>query len=379
MRNYLFRALALLISGLICAAALSAEIPEREKIRAYILIEPETGTIIDEYNGDVKFGVGYLVKLMSILIIAEDINSGKYTLNDELIASESVRGTKGAVIWLEPGDISTVEELLKAVIIGNANDALTVLIERSAENIDTFIMNMNAKAFDLGIRNTYFTDPYGYSTDNTLATAHDIALICSELFKFDFLKPIFSTWREFIRSGKTELVNENSLSRTFSEHIGFKACHSDKSLFCIAEGAEKSDGRRFVSVVLGADNEDIAAQTAKKLIKGGFKDYTITSTMFPEEMLMPVKVKGGRENAVEICVKESTSIVVPRDCHEVYSKVIFPNYLTAPVRSEQPVGIVAFYNEKRLVFETEIITKTEVKCLDFPYIIKHLLSKLIEK
>ena len=379
MRKILFRSTILIIVIISCFFITGAEVPEKSKVKAYILMEPETGTIIEEFNSHEKVNVGYLVKLMSILLIAEDIDNGKYSLNDMFTVSENVNGTKGAVIWLEQGDKISVEELLKAVIIGNANDALMVLIENSSENTDRFIMDMNAKAFDLGIRNTFFSTPYGYSTENAFASAHDIALICSELIKYDFLMPLFSSWREFIRDGKVELVNENSLARSYSDHVGFKACHSDESLYCVAEGARKDDGRSFISIVLGAEDSDTAFNVSKKMIKKAFSEYRIISTMFPEEMLMPVKVRGGRTNAVEITIRQEANVVVPKSLSELRSKVVLPNYLTAPLRSEQPIGTIAFYNDKKLVFETEIITKTEVKVLDFIYVFERLLSKLIEK
>ena len=170
MRKILFRSTILIIVIISCFFITGAEVPEKSKVKAYILMEPETGTIIEEFNSHEKVNVGYLVKLMSILLIAEDIDNGKYSLNDMFTVSENVNGTKGAVIWLEQGDKISVEELLKAVIIGNANDALMVLIENSSENTDRFIMDMNAKAFDLGIRNTFFSTPYGYSTENAFLT-----------------------------------------------------------------------------------------------------------------------------------------------------------------------------------------------------------------
>ena len=159
---------------------------------AYILIEAETKSVIEEHYSDLKLNSGYLTKLMSILLISESIAEGEMTLSDELTASESVRNTKGSVIWLECGDKITVEELLKSVIIGNANDALTVLAEKVSGNVGSFVMDMNAKAFDLGMRSTQYISPYGYYNENEYTSAHDVALVCAELTKYDFLTPYFS-------------------------------------------------------------------------------------------------------------------------------------------------------------------------------------------
>ena len=84
---------------------------------------------------------------MSILLFAEDIETGKYSLSTEITAPQSVYGTKGSVVWLEPGDKMTVEELLKSAIIGNANDAVTTLAEASEQSLDDFVKRMNTRAF----------------------------------------------------------------------------------------------------------------------------------------------------------------------------------------------------------------------------------------
>ncbi|MDE6679381.1 MAG: hypothetical protein K2K02_10120, partial [Ruminococcus sp.] len=127
-----------------------------------------------------------------------------------------------------------------------------------------------------------------------------MAIICAKLSDYDVLEPYFRTWRDFVREKKAELVNENTLSRTYEPHIGFKASHSEKSGYCIAEGGRNSEGNVYISVVLGAVNEDVSMKKAKELINRGFNGFHITATMFPNEMLMPVKVKNGVESAVEI-------------------------------------------------------------------------------
>ena len=109
---------------------------ESENIKSYILIESVTGTVIDGENQSMRLNAGYMGKLMTLLLVAEDIETGKYRLTTELTASSSVTGTKGAVVWLESGDKMTVEELVKSVIIGNANDAVTVLAEQSERTVE---------------------------------------------------------------------------------------------------------------------------------------------------------------------------------------------------------------------------------------------------
>ena len=381
MNNILKKITAVLLSLLISMLFISADTNEdvQEKYSAHILIEARTGAVLDEYNSNLQLNVGYMTKLMALFLIAEDIENGKYTTSTVITASQAVAGTDGAVVWIEPNENITVDELLKAVIVGNANDAMTVLAEYSEQSVDNFVMRMNSEAFDLGLYSTAFYSPYGYYDEREHTTAHDLAIVCAKLSAYDALEPYFQIWRDFVRNGKAELVNENTLSRTYEPHIGFKASHSEKSGYCIAEGGRNTEGTTYISVVLGAENDDISLKKAKELINRGFSGFHMTATMFPDEMLMPVKVKNGVEVAVEIQIRNQSNLVVPKNVTELNTIVMIPDFLTAPVKKGQAIGVAGFYSGDTLVCETDIITKDNVDKLSFAYSFRKILSNIIKK
>ena len=237
---------------------------------------------------------------------------------------------------------------------------------------------MNCRAFDLGLRDTAFYSPYGYYDEREYTTAHDLAVICSELFRYDFMQPYFKTWRDFIREGQTELENENTLSRTYDRHAGFKAAHSDESGYCIAECGKDEEGTAYIAVVLGAPDEDSMYAAAKGLVKSGFSGYKVTTPGFLDELLRPVKVKNGVDSAVEVCLKSQSTVVVPKGVSELSNVIVIPDYLSAPLRKGQKIGTAAFYNGDTLVYETDIVVKNDVKKLTYGYILRKMLLNLIE-
>lgn len=344
----------------------------------YILMESETCTVLEENRSDEQVNAGYLTKLMTLLLIAEDIETGKYSLDTELTASQSVYGTKGSVVWLEPGDKMTVEELLKAVIIGNANDAVTVLAERSEQSVENFVLRMNSEAFDYGLRDSAFYSPYGYYDEREYTTAHDIAVICTKLAQYSFIEPYFRTWRDFIKEGQTELVNENTLARTYDRHIGFKAAHSEQSGYCVAEGGRSEEGTSYIAVVLGAPDEDTSLSFAKSLVKKGFSDYKVTVPGFLDELMRPIQVKNGVDSAVELRLKTQRTVVVPKGAGELSNVIVIPEYVNAPLEKGQKIGTAAFYNGDTLVFETDIVVADNVERLSVWYVFKEMLLNLIE-
>lgn len=381
MKNVLKKITAVFTALLASMLFISADNVEdvQEKYSAHILIEARTGAVLDEYNSDLQLNAGWLGKLMAVLLIAEDIESGKYTPDTVMTASQAVTGTDGAVVWIEPNESITADELLKAVIIGNANDAMTVLAEYSEQSVENFVMRMNGRAFELGLRDTAFYSPYGYYDEREHTTAHDLAIICAKLSEYDALEQYFCTWRDFVRDGKAELVNENTLSRTYERHIGFKASHSEKSGYCIAEGGRNSEGTVYISVVLGAENENISFNKAKDLINRGFSGFHVTATMFPDEMLMPIKVKNGVDSAVEIRLKNQSNLVVPKSVSELNTVVVLPDYLNAPLIKGQKIGTAGFYSGDTLMCETDIVVKNDVESLTFRYSFWQILLNLIKK
>lgn len=377
LKRTILRGVLLCVLMIIPLTFIAAKSSEEEVLpMAYMLLEAETKTVLEEHNSDSELNAGYLGKLMALLVIADDIEKAEYSLDTELTASQFVTGTRGAVVWLQAGDKMTVDELLKGVIIGNANDAMTVLAENSEGSVEAFTMRMNAAAFDLGLRNSAFYSPYGYYDEREHTTAHDIAVICAELSEYDFLTPYFSTWRDFVKDGTVELVNENTLSRTFDSHIGFKASHSEESGYCIAEGVCSDSGTAFIAVVLGADDEDSSFSMVKKLCRKGLSDYKVTVTMFPDEMLMPVKVKKGKDFAVPIAIEQQGTLVIPKNSGELKTVTVLPDYMTAPVAKGQKIGTAAFYNGKNLVYEADIVAAESVDELDYGYVLSKMLYEV---
>ena len=369
--------------AVLAVMSMDADTSEQEKVEienknSYVLIEAQTRAVLDGKGESVRKNGGYMTKLMTILLVAEDIESKKYSLTDECTASQSVTGTQGAVVWLEAGDKMTVGELLKSVIIGNANDASVVLAEKSAGTVEKFVENMNSRAYELGLDGTHFCSPDGFRQDGEFTTAYDVAVVCAEISKYDFLRDYFRTRRDFVESGQTELVNENPLAGSFESHIGFKACHSEGSGYCCAEGGVSENGTVYISVVLGEEDSDKSVGTAKRLVKSGFSDYRVTQAVYPDEILKPLEVRYGVSHAVELKLKGSTALVVPKSVKELTTVTVLPEYVSAPVKKGRQLGVTAFYSGDVLVCETPVVAVEEVKRLSYGYVLKYLLLNMFK-
>lgn len=342
---------------------------------AYVLMECSTGRVLDENSSRERLPLGTMAKLMTALLAGEMLESGQWQTDTPLAASDCVSGKKGAVIWLLPGDVMTVGDLLKGLIIGNANDAAAVLAERISGSSEDFVMDMNARAFDLGMHDTRFTNPEGYDDENAYSTAHDLGLLCCALSKLPCLSEYFTTWRDFLRDGATELVNENTFARTYDGMTGWKASHSELSGWCIAAGAEKG-GMKCAAVVLGCPDEDSRFVLARQLLKDGFSKYMLTLPGFSSEFIRPVAVRGGVCGNVDIEAKDLSGLVVPKSDPALKAVLVLPHYVSAPVEKGRKIGSIAFYNGDTLLLETELVAKEDVEAETLRTSVEKILVKL---
>ncbi|MBQ3161723.1 MAG: D-alanyl-D-alanine carboxypeptidase [Oscillospiraceae bacterium] len=370
----IFAAIAYIIN-FICINAIAEE---KEYADSYVLIEANSKVVISSKNENEKVPVGTMAKLMTVLIIAENIENGTIALNDTLKTSAYANSMQGAQIWLMQGEEITVSELLKAVIIGNANDAAVVLAEAVSETEENFTTLMNDYAEKIGMKNTAFTNCNGYYNDmEQISTAYDMAILCAELAEYDFLQEYFVCWRDFVRGGETELVNANKLVKSYNGILGFKAGYTDNSGYCISVGAERND-TAYISVVLGYEDEDNSLSKAKSLLNMAFSEYTVFTPALPENIPVEISVKGGLAKTVALEYEKIRKVVLPNSAvNSVTSKIVITDYVYAPVPKGHKVGEIQYFRNNKLMFCVDIVTKENINEINITKSLDIILKKLL--
>ena len=361
------------------ASAIFAEDkPVRDYTESYVLMEPDTKTVIREKNGDVPVQMGSFNKLMTVLLAAEAMDRGELTLETVLTASENANSKQGAQIWLMPGEKSTLSELLKGVIIGNANDAACVIAERIGGTEEKFTELMNARAAELGMKNTLFTECTGYYDDELQhTTAYDAALLLCELSKHEELTEIFVTRLEDIKDGKVQLVTSNPMGHRYKGSVGFKCGTGPSSGYFAAEGACR-DGFSLVCAVMDCKDEDRALGLAKELLDIGFGGYTVISLDIPEEMPDTVRVKNGCGIEVAISAEQTGNALISKGSEgAVEVRVILPSFVYAPVRRGDKIGELRFYCKDRLLKTVQLSAAEDIHKKDVLNILSDMLKYIV--
>ena len=377
MRRMICLTFCLMLLLLPCAALpVSADAEHSpQHIYASALMEAESGMRIGGTDSDLPLPVGSQTKLMTVLLTARALSAGELTADTFVTAPKAAQEQQGAVIWLTAGEQMTVSDLLKGVITGNANDAAVTLACRLSGTESAFVLNMNQTAAEIGMNRTHFADCTGLSPDN-ISSAHDLAILCRALLQYDFLIPLFQIWRDYLRGGKTELVSENTLTRTYDGILGMKAGHGEPCGYTLAAAAERG-GIRMIAVVLGCDDKEERFSYAKRLLAGGFSDYIVSLPAFSGEFLRPVPVKLGLTGAVTAEPGALRAVAAPKG-REISCVVVLPEYLTAPVEQGETVGTAAFYCGDTYLYEIQLTAAESVGKRSFADAAAMLLANMFK-
>lgn len=182
------------------------------------LMEVDTGTVLHEKNAHKPLPPASMTKLMTLLLIMEEIDQGKLTLSESVRVSEYAASMGGSQIFLEPNEEMSVEDLLKSIAIASANDSSVALAERIAVSEENFVKRMNKRAKELGLKNTTFKNVTGLHAEGHVSSAYDLAKIAQELLKHDEITSYTKIYEDYLRKGTDEefwLVNTNKLVKFY--------------------------------------------------------------------------------------------------------------------------------------------------------------------
>lgn len=191
-----------------------------------IMIEASTGKIIYDKNSSEELPMASMTKMMTLLLIMENIENGNLKWDEKVTASEYAASMGGSQIFLEVGEQMTVEDLVKGICIGSGNDAAVAMAERIGGTEENFVKMMNDRIKELGLKHTHFMNACGLDADNHYSSAYDMVMIAKELIKYEKILEFTGTYEDYLRKNTDNsfwLVNTNKIVfkfyYTFSSHL----------------------------------------------------------------------------------------------------------------------------------------------------------------
>ena len=313
---------------------------------SYVLMEASTGKIICEKNADERRSPASITKIMTLLLIFDYLNTGRVTLQSEVTTSAYAKSMGGSQVFLEEGEVQTLETMIKCIAVASGNDASVAVAEYLAGSEAEFVKMMNLKAEELGMENTHFEDCCGLTdSDGHYSSAKDVAIMSRELITkhpeiFNYTK----IWMEDIThetprgTSSFTLSSTNKLLKMYEWTTGLKTGSTSKAKYCLSATAKKDD-IELIAVVMGSSNNKIRFQDAMSLLTYG---YSISSLYEDknEEVLPELVIRGGIEENVPLQYQGAFRYLDTEGqaLSQIEKKILLPEELEAPVEEGKAVG-----------------------------------------
>lgn len=341
----------------------STNISLAENAKSAIMLEASTGKIIFEKNASEKLPMASMTKMMTLLIIMENIENGNIKWSDSVITSEHAASMGGSQIFLEVGEEMTVEELVKGICIASGNDAAVAMAEKIGGTEEEFVKLMNKKAKELQLKNTNFTNACGLDSDKHYSSAHDMAIIGKELVKYDKILEYTGTYEDYLRKNTDKsfwLVNTNKLVRYYKGVDGLKTGYTEKAGFCITTTAKK-DNMRLITVVMGEPSTKIRNAETTSMLDYGFNTYKIDTVASSKKIIASKKVTNGIDKIANIVPKTDINILNTKlgtKRNVTYNLEL--STISAPIKKGDSIGKINVMENNKIIMTIDATTTKDI-------------------
>lgn len=334
---------------------------------AGIIMEASTNKVLFEKDAEKEMAPASMTKIMTLLLIMEEIDKGNLKYDDEVLISKNAANMGGSQIYLEENSKSTVKELVTSIGIGSANDASVAMAEKIGGTVENFVNMMNKRAKELGCAHTNFMNPHGLDTDGHYSSAKDMALIASELLKHENILEITGTYETTIthQNGKSIwLVNTNSLIRFYSGLDGLKTGFTDKAGYCLT-GTMKRNDMRLITVVMNAKEKEYRNTDTINMMEYAFSNFYKETLVKSDKSLGTIFIDNAKKRQVNYYLEKDANVILDKNTKDIkYKYDMHLNEVSAPLKKGDVVGTLTLQYNNNLV-NYNLIVKEDIKKTNF--------------
>lgn len=341
------------------------------------LMEKETGTLLYEKDAHTHRSIASVTKVMTLLLIMEEIQSGNLSWDDQVVASSHAASMGGSQIWLEEGESMSVSEMVKCITVVSANDCSVAMAEHISGSEEAFAAAMNQRAEELGLKDTHFTNCTGlFDAPEHYSTAYDVAILARELISHEEIKEYTTIWMDTARNGEFGLSNTNKLIHFYDGATGLKTGFTNGAKYCLAATAMR-DGTEYIAVVLGGETSNDRFDSAKTLLNHGFANYVLAD-LSTGICLPPIPIELGKEEFVQPTYPQSGKMLLEKTQKQTLRYV--PELLStveAPVSKDTVLGTVTVYSGEQELTKLTVTAGQDIPRLTVSEIFLQLMHTLL--
>ena len=335
-----------------------------ENAKSAIIMEASTGDILFEKNSYEKLPPASMTKIMTMLLIMENIENGNLSWDDEVTASENASSMGGSQIFLEAGEVMSVKDMVKGIAIASGNDAAVAMAEKIAGTEEEFVKLMNNRAKELGLENTNFKNVTGLEAENHYSSAHDMAVMARELIKHEKILEFTGTYEDYLRENtdkKFWLVNTNKLVRFYQGVDGLKTGYTGEAGYCL-KSTMKRGNMRIITVVMNEPDSATRNSETVKMLDYAFGMYKVDTIVAKGKVVEKREIPSGDKVNIEISAKSDINVLrrkMDKDRDISYKTEVYD--IKLPVNKGDVVGKIYLYEGSKKIGSGDLTVKDNVK------------------
>lgn len=350
--------------------------------KSAILIERDTGKLLFDKNAHEKLPPASMTKIMTLLLIMEEIDKGHLKLDEVIRISENAASMGGSQVFLGVGEEMSVEDLLKSIAIASGNDASVALAERISGSEEAFVQKMNDKVDELNLKNTHFKNSTGLPAKDHYSSAYDMAMIAKELLKYESITDYTSIYEDYLRKGEKNefwLVNTNKLVRFYSGVDGLKTGFTNEAKYCLTATAKK-DNMRVITVVMGAETTKNRNATTSKMLDYAFNHFETKKLYDKGQKITTVQLLKADKKNIDIVTSESISTIHKKgeSTDQIETTVIVDDHLSLPMKKGDKVGVIKINNGDIVLSEVPLVINEDFDKASYFTLVKRSLQELVK-
>ena len=346
------RLLLAAVVALACTASARAAVPQPDA-RAFYVVNGSSGEVLAARDADAQLPVASITKLMTVLVALQHLD-----VDQVVTVAPQVARVGGSRIPLHTGERITVRDLLKGALIQSANDAADALAAAASDDdLPKFVSWMNARARQIGLRDTHFERPDGLDTPGHVSSAQDVALLARVAMHSDVVRSIVRERSDVIEGGRVVLHTWNDLLGVFPGLIGVKTGHTNAAGWCEVAAARRP-GYTIYAVILGSPTRAQRNAGLEQLLAWGVAQYR-TLTLVARAPYTRVALPYGL--AAVPLVAATPLVRVVHTGTPLVQRIVAPSAVSVPVVRGRRLGRIEVWAGERLLGVRPLLASRSVR------------------
>ena len=318
--------------------------PFQVEAKGAVLIDASTGQVLMEQDSHKELPLASVTKVMTMLLVMESCEEGKISLTDQVTISDYAASMGGSQMYMEAGEIHTVEELLQGVAMASANDGCVALAEYVAGSEEIFVERMNERAKELNMNDTNFVNTNGLPVSNHYSSAYDIAVMSKELYKYEEIRKWFTTWQSTITIGlpgkekEFGLTNTNKLIKSYNGCDGIKTGFTSDAGYCLSASATRGE-TSLIAVALGCETSAVRNAQVSKMLDYGFANYETSVIAEKGQAVEEVNIAHGTPQVINAVAAEKITALTGKGAKDsIDYEIKIDETVSLPLKKGDKIG-----------------------------------------